>query len=65
MSRSQYPFQKERLGTMLKIKITICLLLSFIVSFLVTTIVTDYFAWRVGFYTEGLADSAALERGEY
>jgi len=65
MSRSQYPFQKEPLGSMLKIKIAACLLLAFVVSFLTTTAVTDYFAWKVGFYAEGLADSVAIERGEF
>jgi hypothetical protein len=65
MSRSQYPFQKERLGTMLKIKITFCLVASFFVAFLFTTIATDFLAEWTGFYAEGRADSAALERGEF
>lgn len=50
---------------MQRIKIAIYLLLSFFVSFIVTTIMTDSLARGYGFYDQGLADSAAIERGEF
>jgi len=50
---------------MQRIKITLCLVATFFVAFLVSTIVTDFLAEWSGFYAEGRADSAALERGEF
>lgn len=64
MSHSQYPFHQEGLGLMLRIKVTLCLLVTFFVSFIVTTIMTDYFAWKVGFYEQGISDSRCVETGE-
>jgi hypothetical protein len=51
-------------GTMLRIKISLLLLLSFVVSFFLTTILTDYAARMSGFYAEGLADSECIESGD-
>jgi hypothetical protein len=50
---------------MRKIKITVCLVLSFFISFLAATALTDWMAREAGFYAEGIADSRDVERGEF
>lgn len=65
MSHSQYPFHTESLGSMQRVKITVCLVATFFVSFLAATILTDYLDWKIGYYSEGIADSESLDRGEF
>ena len=65
MSHSQYLSHTAKVGSMQRVKITVCLVLAFFVSFLATTILTDYLDWKIGYYTEGIADSESIERGEF
>jgi putative effector of murein hydrolase LrgA (UPF0299 family) len=45
---------------MRKIKITVCLVLSFFISFLATTVLTDWLARETGFYSVGEEESRSV-----
>lgn len=48
---------------MQKVKITVCLILSFFFSFLTMTALSDYLAKQAGFYDLGEKESAEVENG--